>query len=375
MGDDRMNSEAKRVRAAFVLEQHLGHRTYAENLRSGVNSATDIDALWIPVGYEAAGGALEHIVLTESMQGFRAGRAEVRRGLTEAGDLDVVVFNTQVPAAIGGRRVRASPYIAITDVTPIQYDGMSDGYGHRADRHGPLRWYKHRVNTRVFRSAAFCVGWSDWAAASMIDDYGVPRDRVEVIPPGVDLDYWHPGGLDRDGPLRLLFVGGDFERKGGNELLDAFARLPDTAELTIVTKSEVPRLDRITVLDDLSPNDPRLVDAFRSSNAFVLPSRSETFGIAAVEAAAAGLPVVASSVGGLADIVVDGQTGMLVEPGDLANLVRTLRLLDADPSLRQRLGAAARERAVEHFDGRANVERLLELVRRAADGVSPAAGD
>jgi glycosyltransferase involved in cell wall biosynthesis len=355
------------IRAAFVLEQHLGHRTYAENLRLGVGSASDLDAQWIPVRYAKPGGFLERRMLPASLQAYRAGRAEVRHGLNGAGDVDVVVFNTQVPAALGGRRARTAPFVVITDVTPIQYDRMSEGYGHRVDRNGPVRWYKHRENTRVFRSAAFCVGWSSWAASSITDDYGVASDRVAVIPPGVDLDRWSPGSVNRDGPLRLLFVGGEFERKGGPELLEAFAELPESAELTIVTKSKVPGLERVTVVDDLSPNDPRLVELFRSSNAFVLPSRSETFGIAAVEAAAAGLPVVASSVGGLADIVVDGGTGLLIEPGNTAHLKRALTMLEADPSLRRRLGAAARVKAVEHFDSQANVEKLLQLIRRAAD--------
>ena len=162
------------------------------------------------------------------------------------------------------------------------------------------------------------------------------------------------GGLPR-----ILFVGGEFERKGGTLLLEATQGLDDRCEVWIVTKSAVPQRPGVHVVDDLTPNDPRLIELYRSAAMFVLPSRAETFGIAALEASSVGLPVIASRVGGLADIAVDGQTGLTIPVGDAGALRQAItRLLD-DESLRSRMGAAARDRAVEHYDSIRNAARLL----------------
>ena len=162
-------------------------------------------------------------------------------------------------------------------------------------------------------------------------------------------------------------MGGDFERKGGVELLEAFARLPTgTAELILVTKAYVPRPDGVAVIDDLTPNDPRLVRLFNQSDVFALPSRAEAFGIAAVEASAAGLPVIASDVGGLADIVDDGVTGLKVPARDVDALEVARRTLLESREARLAMGAAARQRAVERFDVARNASVLLDVARSAA---------
>ena len=122
------------------------------------------------------------------------------------------------------------------------------------------------------------------------------------------------------------------------------------------------------VFHGLNQNDPRLRELFRTSDVFVLPSRSETFGIAAVEAGAAGLPVVVSAVGGLEDLVDDGVTGFAVPPGDANQLALALQRFVDEPALRARMGAAARQRAEREFDARRNADRLVRLAMSCLDG-------
>ena len=209
--------------------------------------------------------------------------------------------------------------------------------------------------------AAAHAPWSQWVADSLTTDYAVDPRRIEVIPPGVDTTLWTPA--DRTGDtVKILFVGGDFLRKGGDVLLDAFAALPrGSAELRVVTRSPIPRAPGVTVFNGLEPNGGELRDLYRTSDVFVLPSRSETFGIAAIEAGAAGLPVVLSAVGGLRELVIDGVTGFSVKPGNGDELAGALRRLVADADLRRTLGGAARRRVEQHFDARVNADRLVDL--------------
>jgi glycosyltransferase involved in cell wall biosynthesis len=178
-----------------------------------------------------------------------------------------------------------------------------------------------------------------------------------------------------DGPLQILFVGGDLARKGGEDLLAAFRALaPGSAELHLVTRAPLPPEPGVRVYNDLRPNSPELIALYRACDLFVLPTKAEAFGIAAVEASAAGLPVIATAVGGLTDIVIDGETGLHMPPGDVAMLTRHLRLLIEDPALRRRLGLAARARAEARFDARVNAARIVDLLQEIVARTPPHPG-
>jgi glycosyltransferase involved in cell wall biosynthesis len=201
----------------------------------------------------------------------------------------------------------------------------------------------------------------------LIADYGVDPQKIEVIPPGVDLTRWIPGARHETGPLRILFVGGDLNRKGGDVLLRAFRTLSaGTAELILVTKTQVQPEQGVRIYNDLQPNSPVLMNLFRTSDVFVLPTAAEAFGIAAIEANAAGLAAIVTAVGGLTDIVVDGENGFLIQPDDVKTLSHRLCMLAADPGLRERMGRAARQRAEAYFDARKNTGRLISYLLEVA---------
>ena len=356
------SATGERPQITFVLEEHLGHYTHALNLRQIIDARADIQARWVTVQFAETEQWWEHLPFNAVREALR-GRREVAAGFAGA-DPDVSVFNTQVPAAIGPSRARARPFVLCSDVTPKQLDALAVDYEHRVDRTAIVRWAKYRWNRFVFGRAAAHAPWSHWVAGSLMDDYGVDPERIEVIPPGVDTRLWTPAAHD-DGMVKILFVGGDFTRKGGDILLDAFATLPPgSAELRIVTKSAIKTIPGVTLYTGLCPNGEELRELYRTSHIFVLPSRSETFGIAAIEAGAAGLPLVVADVGGLGDLVIDGVTGFVVRPGDHDDLVGALRRLVADADLRRGLGAEARRRVERDFDIRHNADRLVNLALR-----------
>lgn len=360
-------SAARPGRLAFVMEQHLGHRTYADNLRSALEHEHALETRWVPVRYDPTGSWHERLP-GEALRAALRGRTEVRTGLADLDfDADACVFNSQVPAVLGGRAARSRPYVLCMDDTPRLKDSMAEGYGHRADR-GLVGLVKDRWNRRVIHGAAGLAPWSHWVRASLIADYGADPAKIEVIPPGVDTSAWTVADHVADGPMRILFVGGDFERKGGAVLLRAFSALPaGRASLRLVTKSDVPAQDGVDVYHGLSQNEPVLRELFRTSDVFVLPSEYEMFGIAAVEAAAAGLALIVTSVGGLADLVVDGATGFAMAPGDVDGLTAHLNRLADHPELRREMGIAARRRAEHEFDAATNARRLVDLALRGAD--------
>ncbi|MEO7909892.1 MAG: glycosyltransferase family 4 protein, partial [Roseiflexaceae bacterium] len=237
------------------------------------------------------------------------------------------------------------------------------------DQPGLRKIFKHHMNVLAFRGATQLFPWSNWARQSLIKDYGVASDKIEVIPPGVDITTWVPINKKHPGPLRILFVGGDLSRKGGDFLLQAFRSLAaGSAELTLVTKSQVPEEPGVCVYNNLQPNSTVLRQLFQTSDVFVLPTVAEAFGIAAIEAGATGLAAIVTAVGGLTDIIIDGENGFLIQPGDVQALSERLRLLADDTNLRERMGKAARERAEIYFDARLNAERivsrLLEVARK-----------
>ncbi|MCA9901634.1 MAG: glycosyltransferase family 4 protein [Ardenticatenaceae bacterium] len=357
------------IRATFVLEQHIGHRTFAQNLHRFIAPRTDLQTNWVDVTYEQPGTLWNVLPLPEKVRGPLNGRTQIRTGLQQH-PADVAIFNTQVPAALAGQMANQQPSFLCTDITPRQYDEMAEHYHHAADADGWLSQYKHCLNQRLFQSATRLLPWSSWVADSLVADYGADPAKITVLPPGVDLNVWQSKPrTNHDGPLHILFVGGDFYRKGGETLLEAFNSLPTgTAVLHLVTRSKIPHTKNVFVYGNMQPNMPELQTLYAEADVFVLPTRAEAFGIAAVEAAASGLPVIATRVGGLVDIVRDGETGFLLPPNDTIGLRDKLCLLAQAPARRRQMGQAARQHAETHFNARRNAEKLVEMIVETAVG-------
>lgn len=202
------------------------------------------------------------------------------------------------------------------------------------------------------RLAALRIGIS--ATKLVLIRNGIPRHAPKAPPTTVE---WP------DARLRLLFVGRFDRQKGVDILLGALRELDGEAFAIIAGDS---LRDRVGPLPQNAKNvrwltPPQLEAHYRSADAVVMPSRWEGFGLVAVEAMRAGVPVIASNVGGLAEIVVDGKTGMLIEPGDSASLTRAVRSLRVLP-LRE-MGAAGHQRFLESFTIDKAHRALCELYR------------
>jgi glycosyltransferase involved in cell wall biosynthesis len=213
-------------------------------------------------------------------------------------------------------------------------------------RHAP--WAARRVLRRA--RLAICASRDLAEAARRLG-----ASEARAIPNGIDA----PGEVgEPSDPPHVLYAGRLSPEKGVRELVAATRGLP------LVVAGDGPLRAEVPGALGMVPHD-ELLRLYGSAAVVACPSRREGFGVACLEAMAAGRPVVASDVGGLRDLVVDGETGLLVPPGDVTALRAALERLLGDAELRARLGRAARERVLAEFTWK----RYTDEVRRAYDDV------
>jgi glycosyltransferase involved in cell wall biosynthesis len=217
---------------------------------------------------------------------------------------------------------------------------------------------------RVYRAASTIFSMSEFAARSLVRDYGVEPARVRVVGAGPNVV---PRPCDRGAERvpAILFVGRDFAAKGGPELLDAFRRVRaahPAARLWIVSQGPAGPLPPGATFHGTVGADV-LAGLYSRASVFALPTLREAFGLAFVEAMSFGLPVVGSRIEAIPEIVGEGEAGLLVPPRDPAALAAALSSLLADPARGRALGAAGRARAAERFGWDRAVGRMLEALR------------
>lgn len=244
----------------------------------------------------------------------------------------------------------------------------------KAETGDPEPGRRIEAESRVIACSDVITASSQAEAVQLVDHYDADSTRIEVVPPGVDHAFFSPGsragarralGLPVDAPV-LLFVGRVQPLKGLGVAIATLAevrrRWPSAVLLAVGgpsgTEGEIELASCRTLADDLGVADAiRWVDPqphhllstyYRAAEVVLVPSRSESFGLVALEAAACGVPVVAAAVGGLRTVVVDGVTGTLVEGRDpLDHAAAVIRLL-AEPDVAERFGAAAARHARQY---------------------------
>ena len=204
----------------------------------------------------------------------------------------------------------------------------------------------------LLRGAAAVICVSETVAAALREAAIEPV----VIPNGVRV-------ADEVGPPaeppEVLYVGRLSPEKNVDTLVEALG------DLNLIVAGDGPLRDRVPGALGAVPH-AEVERLLERASVVVAPCEREGFGLAAAEAMAFGRPVVAAAGGALLELVSDGETGLLVPPRDAAALRAAVERLLSDTALRERLGAAARERARERFGWDGVIERTLEVYRRAA---------
>lgn len=385
-------SAQKTPQALFINSGILGHKSLAKVLREASAHAPGFSATHVDLSQAlTTGEKIARRLLCFQTPGL--GRLGARnadlarwrnelyisllgarrlRALEHGGRrFDVLHFHTQATAYASIRRMRRTPSIVSIDVTQqlaaleapsrlerITYapNAIHDGY--------------------VFRAASRIVASSQWAASSVSNAYSDCADKITVMPfpisvAGFDED-WIKQRYERSErrsaqPLRVLFIGGDFERKGGLELLKAWqdGSFHNHAHLSLVTNwplelSAIP--PGVSIVRDVSAYTPAWFDLWRQADIFVMPTRSDAFGYVYQEAAAAGLPCIGSRINAVPELIQEQVTGLLVPPRNTPELVQCLRTLLGSADLRRQMGTAARKRVEARAEVNGYCDRLSGMI-------------
>lgn len=387
---------ARPTRALFVNSGILGQRTFADYVRrffaeprDGVEAVQTVlsDGLTLPeramrrvlcarLWPDGAAGLRNvdlHRYRCEVNAGLM-GRRRIRQLERVGGPFDVLHFHRQGTAYASLARIRRTPAIISCDTTQrivVQ----------RARTRLEARTYGPNVRRdgRIFAAARLIVTPSRWAAASLREEYPECRTEIAVMPNPV----WLPAGSGEWAAARhrrasqpawrprVLFVGGDFPRKGGPDLLRVWrdARLFERASLDIVSNWPLDAADLppgVTIHRGVTVQSERWIALWRDADLFALPTTDEAFGLVFQEASAAALPSVGTRLNAIPELVQDGVTGRIVSPGRDAELAAALVELLQSPDTRRAMGERARRLVAETADPLRYGNALLSAIQRLA---------
>jgi glycosyltransferase involved in cell wall biosynthesis len=379
----------------FVNSGILGHRAVAELLKDTAARIGDVTASHLNLSENLTirdrivrrllcarlapnAGPVANIDLARWRQEMNAGLLAARRiGAAERrAPIDVLHFHTQPTAYASLRRMRRTPSIVSIDAT----ERLAS-----LEMTSALARSTYRANIThdgaVFRAARAITSTSHWAARDLAEEYPDCAAKVHVMPYPVRANAFSAGWIaaraaravsGRGEPVRVLFMGGDFPRKGGPALLEAWreAAFADHAQLDLVTDwpmdgTALP--PGVRVVSGIAPYTPAWFDLWQRADVFVMPTRHEAFGMVFQEAAAAAVPAIATAINAIPELVQDGSTGLLINPGDRGDLVRAMRALVQSPDLRARMGAAARERMLTIASPDTYAEKLNALIKHVQE--------
>lgn len=387
------SAPTRKCRALFINSGILGHRSVYGLLRRAAESDPEIDAAHVNLseGLSAKDKVIRRAICFELARGESAAanvdlarwRQELHAGLLarrrigacerRGGPFDVLHFHTQATAYMSVGRMRRTPAVVSIDCTQTLASLEAPSPFARQ-----TYWPNVAHDGRVFRAAAAIISISRWAAADLARVYPDCAGKVRVMPYPVRLDCFPDGwagerfarrAADPAGPVRMLFIGGDFPRKGGFDLLEAWraGSLGEFARLDLVTDwpldgAELPA--GVRLVRGVAPFTPEWVRLWHDAEVFVMPTRSEAFGMVYQEAAAAALPAIGTAINAVPEIIEEGRSGLLVPPRDVSALARAMTALAGSPQRRRQLGENARRRAEALYSPGRYAAQLTALLKQ-----------
>ena len=362
-----------------LMEEHMGHGTYGNLLRAGFSqlNSTTVDFYWYPEERELDTKFLRWLLslsfpnlwIQKQNLDFRRLRAQLSyaymaRKLAikklKQYPYSALHFHTYILAFLSLDLMAKLPSVVSLDMTTYQAAW---------EQTEPNFMWTYRPNLvlgkKVFQAAKGIVTRSEWGRQSVIRDYGIEPEKVKVIYPGVDITKLTPAEKisEEEKPFNILFIGTDFERKGGEDVVAVFLdRFSECAELNIVTNAPITyQHPRIHIHRNIKAYSPEWLKLYHQADVFIMPTHFEGFGWVFLEAMAAGLPVIATDINAIPEMITHGETGFLIKPGDRSNLATHLQYLINNPSLAQEMGVKGRKKVENNFNAQLHCQTLANM--------------
>ena len=402
------------ARSLFFVEYGMGHKTHLRFLEEHLDRDPRFDATLIRLYWmDDLAEWLGRFHLLPFRTGgldfwtwwvFQFKRQQVRYLLRryDPGDLGLVYIHTQTAATSVLDLPRNVPAVVSIDLT------WKLAFQESRYVTSPLLRATLDLERRIFERSDLVVSFSDWAAASVIDDYHIPASKVKVVRNGVTLPppltgignrvpanghggNGHTGGNGHyphafsgnghganghvgsngngrhaaDGLLKLGFIGNGFLRKGGDLLLKVHQeQFADVAHLTLVTQDPPKGLSGLRNVEVRSeiPWVELMTSVLPGFDLFVFPTRFDYSPDAVIEARSAGVPVISTRVGSIPEMVEDGVGGFLIEAGHEAHLADRVGWAIDNRAQLPAMGERGRERATERYAAARNYPQLLDTL-------------
>lgn len=367
----------KPYRFGFVLTTTLGNYTRYVNFRKYAERDPDVEFIWAPVSHYTPPDFPSRLRFLPAPLFMRARLLQQAwPALRRLGQMDAVMihlFEAEILCALRSHLRRTPVLISSTDEAPITDRLTYPLYPN--DHKKSVRRQKFRLALDRWRAGRMdgFVPFSKFVANILVRDCGVASEKMHPLHVGMDLELWQSAPRTEspaNARPQILFVGGDFVRKGGNTLLDVFkARFQDVADLHLVTKQAPKALPaNVYVHDDFEPNDPRLTALYASSDVLVVPTTADLGPLwVFLEALAMRLPVIATDVGAGTEVVRHGETGLIVKVADAESLGAAIQSLLENPALRRQMGERGRALIEQQFNASINVPKILALMKSSVD--------
>ena len=272
------------------------------------------------------------------------------------------VFSFQTQSLFDGS-VNQVPHFVYTDHTALanlRYPDLDCSY--IEERYSPNWLSRER---KIYHNASCVFTMGNFVRQSLIEDYGLPAHKVCCVGVGSNASAINNLRFEKYQSKNILFVGVDWERKGGPELIEAFRKIvlpkhPD-AKLTIVGCSPQVNIPNCHVIGRIPLEE--VPEYYQNAAVFCLPSRREPFGVVFIEALLNSLPVVATNIGAIPDVVLHGDNGYLTSPGDIAEIGKFLNILIGSPSKCAAFGANGKIYVTENYTWTQVGQRIEEKIK------------